>query len=359
MTRSHSWLLLLFAGCASQPAVKVVEAREVGLTHPSSLILGRDGGGGLRLWDRMVFFFGDTFVSTPDRDGSTFHSNSFSFTDDTNAADGIDRLEDRLDDVGSPLPLIMPTADEAAYNAAHRGDTCAEQPCGARWATWAGDSVFDAENGRALIAYELIDAKPGAWNFEGRGRGLVSWSDFNSPAQRPEPMGCPTSPTVLFCEGEPWGTALVVNDSFLYAFGCAKDACSVARAPLASVFDRASWTAWDGATWGALKNAKSLFASNSLNRIFYNSYAHAWMAVTSAPLSNDVVYRTAPALTGPWSEQVKLFTADHKAQDDGWTYDAMVQPDYSEEDGRVIYVTWSRPTGLFRSEHAVERIVFQ
>ena len=83
------------------------------------------------------------------------------------------------------------------------------------------------------------------------------------------------------------------------------------------------------------------------------------MTVYSAKLSNDVMYRTAPSVTGPWSSEEKLFTAAHVADDGGWTYDATPQPDYFEQDGRVMYVTWTRPTGTFRSEMAIARIVIQ
>jgi hypothetical protein len=69
-----------------------------------------------------------------------------------------------------------------------------------------------------------------------------------------------------------------------------------------------------------------------------------------------VVIRSAPALIGPWSEPAKLFTADHKSKD-GWTYDALPHPEFAEENGRVQYVTFSRPTGEFlASEVAVVRV---
>jgi hypothetical protein len=364
-----SWLLAFAVaafGCQGQPpAVNVASAREVGVVGQSPLIVGRDGGWATRLWDREVFVFGDTFVSKPDVYGSSFHSNSFSFTDDSAASDGISGLADRVDAVGSPLPLLAPTADEAAFIAAHGGDDCAVKPCGARWATWPASVVWDAAGGRALVSYGLVYAEPGAWNFHGVGQSLAVWSDFSQQAIRPEPGNCPGHPTLLFCEGEPnWGAALVIDAGRVFAFACDEPGlspgCLLASVPSARVLDRSAWRAWDTHTWTAsLSAARPLFDGAPILRVHFNQHARSWMAVYSRPLTDDVVYRTAPALTGPWSDEARLFVADRRATDGSWTYDALVQPDYSEEDGRVVYVTFSRPTGMFSSELALVRVTFE
>lgn len=350
-------------GCAGRPpAVQVTGSREIGIVGQSALIVGRDGGWGVRLWDHEVFLFGDTFVSKADVDGSSFHSNSFSFTDDTNAADGITGLADRLDPAGSPQPLITPTADDAAFIAAHRGDNCAQKPCGARWATWPGATVFDPGGHRALISYGLIYAEPGAFNFHGVGQSLAVWSDFSQQAVRPVAGRCQDHPTLLFCQDEPaWGSAMVVQGDQLFAFACPGNQCMLARVPLSQALDRSAWQAWDGSAWQpSLTAAQSLFAGAPILRVFFNQHAGAWMAVYSEPLSDDVSYRTAPALTGPWSDAGRLFVADHKQNDGGWTYDSLVQPDYQQDSGQTIYVTYSRPTGTpFGSELALQRVSFE
>jgi hypothetical protein len=103
--------------------VSAVSSREIGVLQQSPLILGRDGGWGSNVFGHEVFTFGDTFVTQPDAlNGTTFHSNSYSFTDDLDASDGISRLQDHLDSAGSPLPLIPATDDEEAFYLAHRGD---------------------------------------------------------------------------------------------------------------------------------------------------------------------------------------------------------------------------------------------
>lgn len=354
----------MLAGCHAPPAAHVAEAHELGLLGQSPLIIGRDGGWSSLLWGRAVWAFGDSVVTVADADGSTFHSNSYSATGDLSAADGIGGLAEKLDGLGSPQLLVPPTADEAAFNAAHRGDSCATPPCGARYAAWPGAMVFDPVQGQALISYGLVYAEPGAFNFHGVGQSLALWSDFAATPTRPTGSACPDHPSALFCQDDPpWTGSIVVDGDFLYGFACEQSGldfpCRLARAPLGRTTVRDEWRSWDGSEWSAARTrGPVLFGAASVLRVFWNRYVGAWMAVYSAVVSNDVMFRTAPSLTGPWSDRELLFTADHKADDGGWTYDGLVQPDYSEGDGKILYVTYSRPNGKgwFGSEIAVVRV---
>lgn len=76
--------------------------------------------------------------------------------------------------------------------------------------------------------------------------------------------------------------------------------------------------------------------------------------------SNDVHVRTAPALTGPWSDEGTLFTADRKGRG-GNSDDAQPHAEYAEGGGRVLYVTYSRPTGngRFASELALVEVTLE
>ncbi len=82
-----------------------------------------------------------------------------------------------------------------------------------------------------------------------------------------------------------------------------------------------------------------------------------WLATCDRPLSSDVVARTAPAITGPWSDEVHLFTADRKG-DTGWTYDAYAHPEFSPDGQDVLYFSFTRPNhqGLFGSETVLVRV---
>ncbi len=116
-------------------------------------------------------------------------------------------------------------------------------------------------------------------------------------------------------------------------------------APLDRVLEREAWRYWSGAGWsGDVSEALPLFDGAPIMSVHRSDYLDAYMAVYSVPLSDDVVLRTAPELGGPWSEPLLLFRADHSAGD-GFTYDAVAHAEFAEDDGRVIYVTYSRPTG--------------
>jgi hypothetical protein len=124
------------------------------------------------------------------------------------------------------------------------------------------------------------------------------------------------------------------------------------------VTDQGAWRFWDGAAWSDRTDAAApVFQGASIADVHYNAFLGRWIAVYSAPLSDDVVMRTAPELTGPWSNPIHLFTADRKG-DTGFTYDALAHPDLAEENGRIEYVTFSRPNGQgwLASEFAVVRV---
>jgi len=59
--------------------------------------------------------------------------------------------------------------------------------------------------------------------------------------------------------------------------------------------------------------------------------------------------RTSPAPEGPWSEELLLFTA-RVPVDGGNTYDAQAHSEFDANGGQMIYVTYSRSLGDFRSE---------
>jgi hypothetical protein len=126
---------------------------------------------------------------------------------------------------------------------------------------------------------------------------------------------------------------------------------------LDEVLDRAAWRYFDGRAWSAaIGDRRTLFDAGPNMKVFFCPYLERWVVAWSALFSNDVYARTATALTGPWSDPVKLFTADHKSSM-GTTYDALPHPEYAEQDGKVQYFTYSRPTGgWFNSEFALVRV---
>jgi len=333
--------LLLAAGCGGgpPPTVRVDGVEVLGVLQQPNII-GRDGGPSASLWGRSVWTFGDTVGATPDAEQQTWHHNSYAAFDAATRT-----LTSPVDAVGAPRYLVPPTDEEAAFNRAHRGDPCAEQPCGARYAVWPGQPVWDAARARAIVPYGLIGAAPGAFNFRGVGQSIGVWRSFDAPVER--------TPTPLFPDGEPpFGVGPVIEGDDYYLFACEVNGgfdkpCRLGRAPLDAIGDRAAWRFWDGSGWSDdVGRVATLFNGWSILTVVRLEFAGVYAAIYSSRLSNDVVLRTAPALTGPWSAETRLFVADHgSAGGDGTVYDAVPHAELSEDGGRVLYVSHSRPNG--------------
>ena len=207
MTRALCGLLLAASGCTPV-------AKEMGTLEKMPGVQGRDGAVSALLWGRSVWDFGDTVLDVNDVNGENWHHNSFAYTSDLDARDGLTGFEQRTDDAGAPVYFLAPTDDEWAFNHAHLGDSCAEPPCGARWAVWPGTMVFDEARDRALIFYSLIYAEPGDFNFHGVGNSVAVWSAFDALPARPVVAPDAGHPTLLFGEDDPpWGTGATVVDA--------------------------------------------------------------------------------------------------------------------------------------------------
>lgn len=342
--QARRWLTLgLLFACSKDElpaAISATSSAEVGLIPQSSKVVGHDGGRSAMMFGRSVWIYGDTFLGVPDTNGSTFHSNSFAWTDDVDPSNGIGDFQERLDSAGAPMPFFPATPDEAAYNIAHKDD-------GARYAIWPLGMAFDATRSRGIVFYEVEDAKPGAWNFHGIGRGVAVWTDFTKPPER----------TALFAESEPtYGEGVIIDGDSLFTFACAGgglDApkCTLARALLDKVTDRSAYEYWNGASWSkAIGDARAVLEAGSGLTILRRDTT--FIATYTRSLDNQVVLRTAPALTGPWSDEAKLFVANRKG-DKGWTYDAYP---HAELGTKPLYFSFTRPTGTFSSETAFVRV---
>ena len=341
---------------------EATSAVEVGVVGQSDTIQGRDGGGSAILWGRSYWHYGDTVLDMPDEYGQNWHHNSYSITEDFDARDGIDGFLEPPDPVGAPRHLIPPSPTELAFNMAHWSDEdgeCDEQPCGARWAVWPSEPIWDEANQRALVFYGLIYAEPGNFNFEGVGASIAVWTDPDGQPERPIIDPDAEHPDLLWTAGEPtWGSGGNIIDGWLHAFACDGDDgwghdCRLARVELGDIHERSAWRYWDGKGWNAdMKKAKVLFEGASILSVQWNEFLGEWLAVYAPSFSGKVVGRTAPELTGPWSREGLLYDA---GEDD--PYDAVAHAEYEEDDGRVIYVTYSRhTTGWFGTEFPLIRI---
>jgi hypothetical protein len=122
------------------------------------------------------------------------------------------------------------------------------------------------------------------------------------------------------------------------------------RVDPASVQERSAWTFYAGnGNWSPqLADAVSIIPDANILSVSWNAYLQQYVAVYSAPFSQNVVMRTSPNPEGPWSREVTAFVALQPVS--GNVYDAHSHPEYDVNQGQTIYVTYSRATGSFSSE---------
>ena len=362
-------LALLLAACGSEggdgpadagtgpAAVSVVANRDLGSIETAPTIRGRDGGYSGVFAGRSVWLYGDTFLQSPGEDDRNFLSNTWSWTDDFAAEDGILPFSEAEDGTGAPTEFLPHTEEEWAFNRAHLGENCQEAPCGARWALWPGPLVADPERDRALVFYQKVYAEPGSFNFYGVGHALAVWSEFDQTSVRPVLRPDAEHPTLLFAEDEPgFGSAALAVGNLLYAYACDPvdlvKPCRVARVPLADALDRSAWRffAGDGEWVPEVERARALFHGNDIMMVSHLPFRDVYLALYSQPLDTHVMIRTAPSPEGPWSAPVPAFPAQAPTNPEAWVYDALAHAESAQEGGRVQYVTYSRETGFLASE---------
>jgi hypothetical protein len=150
--------LLSALGCGDNlgpPArARVVNVERIGTTASSEYIIGRDGGASLAAWDRSIWMFGDTVLDVRDVDDVNWHHDSFSYTSDLDAADGLTGFVTPLDAdaAGAPRHFLAPTADEQAFNLRHAGDPCEEEPCGASKPPWSTSGALSRKRCESFSA---------------------------------------------------------------------------------------------------------------------------------------------------------------------------------------------------------------
>ena len=336
-------------------------------TNPD--ILGRDGGYSTVFQGYSVWLYGDTFLAVPNAEDFTLISDSWSYTKDLNAQNGISGFQERLDSVGALTMILPETPDEQAYNAAHNSNRCQQQPCGARWALWPGSIVVVPVSGNALIFYSLVSALPGNFNFQAVGNSVATWQSIQDQPQRPtiNPPIVADHPDLLFDQNEPnFGSAALIRGGTLYVYGCgtptngSDKGCRLGKVDPASVLDRSAWTLYgDNGNWSSqIGDATSVFTGDNILSVAWNNYLQRYVAVYSAPLSQNVMMRTSPNPEGPWSDEITAFTAMQPAS--GSVHDAHAHPEYDVNGGQTIYVTYSRSTPVpFSSEVRLVSITLQ
>lgn len=346
-----AWLLVAANACDRTPTdattgipagVSVARATDLGVIAATQNVLGRDGGYSGTFAGNVVWLFGDTFLAQPDSLGRTLISDSWTWTTDRDATDGIASFQQRTDSYGAATQLLPETVAEQSFDSAHAGTPCAQQPCGARWALWPGAMVEDTIRHRALVFYQLVSALPGAFNFQALGSSVATWQTFSDRPTRSVLGKDPAHPDLLFSATEPaFGSAAIVRGDTLFAYGCntvgVSKPCTLGRVALGHVLERDAWDYSAGSgIWSAkLSDATPALSANNIMSVSWNAYLQRYLAVYSAPFSRDVHMRTSITLEGPWSDPVTAFTALPPADGSNAVYDAQSHQEYDSDGGRT------------------------
>jgi len=187
--------------------------------------------------------------------------------------------------------------------------------------------------------------------FEIVGSGLAVGSRDELRFRRIERNG----DSILWRASEPhFATAMLLDqrDGLVYLYGTVKQNdvqnCYIARTRPASLADISSYQYFTAEQrWSHdLSQAAAIFSRMpSELSVSFNRHLGGYLAVHSLDLTGRIVGRTAPNPWGPWSEPVVLWTVQPPPRPKPLPYPTLIyagkeHPELSEQNGRIIYLTY-------------------
>ncbi|KAK8131797.1 hypothetical protein PG984_008235 [Apiospora sp. TS-2023a] len=123
------------------------------------------------------------------------------------------------------------------------------------------------------------------------------------------------------------------------------------RVKAADAFDITKYEYW----WGRQKGWKSELLTtftaetavmwmSGQGQVVWNKYLNCYVFVRLGPLTYDVLLRTAPSPEGPWSDDVKVFTATPIGKD-AMTYAGVAHP-YLDPSGKTMVVSYTNDNNI-------------
>ncbi len=340
--------------------VTITAVRDLGPIKINEGILKRDCGFSAVYGGRSVWLFGDTLLAAPNEDDRTFLSNSWSSTFDTDAGDGIAGFGERVDAVGMPMEFFSLTEVEAALADGHEGEVCEDVECTAHWDIWPGTIIVDEEKDWAYIFYRKVYCESGLFRFHHVGHSFAVWKNYAEMPERPVFDYVEDYPTLFFSEdGEAgFGSAAVMVDKTAYVYGCElgedklTKPCHLARVPIADILDKSAWAFFDGMGHWLPDSHQSgaIFNGSDMMSVFFDQHINRYVAVYGEPLGATAMLRTAARPEGPWSAPIRLFSVDAPENVYGWVYDILAHPEFSQENGRIIYITYTKKIDQMNSQ---------
>ncbi|MFY0535542.1 DUF4185 domain-containing protein [Nannocystis pusilla] len=208
--------------------------------------------------------------------------------------------------------------------------------------------VHDPERQRVLIFYRKVIQFPDHADNLQVGSSIAVWrDDLGGRPVRPEVAEGSAEPTLLFGADGPRIAAALAEDEHVHAFACGgrRGACTLLRAPLAHALERDAWRWYADGGWSpSSRRADELFDGAGAMSVHFNAHAGVYVAVYADREEPAVVLRTAPQLTGPWSDAAEL-VRPRDPQAELRIQDAMLHPELARDGGAVDYLTYYEAYG--------------
>lgn len=251
------------------------------------------------------------------------------------AASGIRKYDFLADAGGKRARQIIPFVD---------GETPSAQRL------WPIHGICQGEH--AYVFYHRISLLPGVdvfENFQLDGMGIARATIGNWHFERlPAPDG-----SLEFWKGDQptYGVFVEQRDGYVYLWGNLMTGMFLTRTRPRSITDLSSYEYLVEVPTIVDPNRKprwsnyyeptaALFDSvpNEMSAA-YNKHLGCYIAIHSFLRENKIVLRTAPEITGPWSEPEIVYRPE-RIKDDDLIYAAKEHPELARKNGRVIYVTF-------------------
>lgn len=327
--------------------VEIEKKEDLGAFPLPATSSGRDGVGSGRVGNRVLWTFGDTFVSVKTENDNT---NIRSATAGWSTVDEPLRLDEALTDAGIPYQFIPFTEEELNANKADPFTG---------WALWPLVH-FDTGEAEGLVMFDII-RRGGGTNFSTVGTGTARVTEGAAVARREADLFRP--PERSYGAG---GYAVDEGRAYLFAcetIGFLQMGCRVARAELPRAGARDAYEFYDGAKWVSDESkaeivVKGVGGSLTVSR---NKHLGRYLAVTSGLFSDRVILMTAEKIEGPYTQAAE-FEPDgvsYLAAGENNNYLAREQPVLSGADGREVVISYSRPTEPFRGDVRLLRLTLR
>ncbi len=342
-------IVLLACGDASPPGPRVLAVEDLGLLPlPSEVAVGRDGGQGGVLADKLLWTFGDTFLNARN---PLDDSHVLSATAGWASVDAPLALVQPVDAGGFPAQFIPYTQAELDAN---RADALNG------WALWPGLMV-DTGAAKGLVFFQRIKRTDGA-DYDSMGIGTARIAVDATVAER--------DAADLFAPPDPLFMPSVLLDGSVYAFACETVdfltiGCKLARAPVAAADQRGAYEFHDGETWQPdITRAAVLFDEfGGIPSFSYNPHLGRYLAVSGGLLASTIELRSAAAIEGPWSAPATIDPDGAgylgPLDPEAFNYVIIEHPELRSEDGKQIVISYSRPTEPFRGDVRLARITLE